>query len=173
MRIASCDKTQSFLFPHHPWGHESNVHFQYPWIKWRLSFQKQKHHPDSWVLSLILKMSTQSKGKKISFLKARRMKCCVVFFCAFPYIQQVTQPLAMLPERITGLCSALEQPLPKWMPGIRPTIVSFTFSTTAEAWRKLPPSSSPPHPPSPPPRPTHGDVRKEADQMQAVRNYVS
>lgn len=97
----------------------------------------------------------------------------IPLFSRVPGIPQVTQPPAVVPVRIALLCSLLKQPLPKWMPGIRPTILSFAFSTAAEAWRKLPPSSSPPHPPSPPPRPTHRDVRKEADQMKALRNDVS
>lgn len=72
--------------------------------------------------------------------------------------------------QVWGLCSLPKEPLPKGMPGFRAAIVPLTFSTTAEAWRKLPPSSSPPRPASPPPGPTHGDVRKGGDQMGAGRN---
>lgn len=154
------------------------MHFQYLQIKWRLSLKKRKCHIDSWVLSLTLKISAWSRGKKIHFLKSQRMNLgqssnWIALFYHVPCIPQVTQPLAVVPVRITVLYSLLKQPWPKWMPGIRPAIVSFTFSTTAEAWRKLPPSSSPPQPPSPPPRPTHRDVRKEADQMKELRNGVS
>lgn len=145
-------------------------------MKWKAVIWQEK--VSSWQLSVEPYLENDSEVEKSVSLKTQRMKFrqssnCMPLSYRFPNAPQVFQPLAMVPVRITGLRSLPKQPLPKGMPGIRPAIVSLTFSTTAEAWRKLPPSSSPPHSPSPPPRPTHGDVRKEADQAKAVRNGVS